>query len=763
MRLNGRDPGVRAAAVAALGCVIASLVLFREALAGRALMAGLDYRALFYPFLEYASRTFRERGELPLWLPHLFGGVPFIASMNASVLYPTEIPAWMAGLSPPVFYAWDSLIHQVVAGAGAAALLSFEGLGAGGAVFGGFVYAFAGVTVSQQGVATVGFYRAVTLLPWLLLGLRAGVAGSWKGTVLAGVVVGLMSLTFAAQMLAFAFVWVSLLLALDLARAATSGRTRQAPGLRRTVLVLAGAAGLGAVLGAVWLLPAVQYYGACVRAAPGASFSLQWRFSAAQFVEGVWPGFWGRVAYASDTVYFGPHGSDMTTVYCGLVPLAFAVAGVAAAWRRRWPWLVAGLAALAWSFGPDTFLGRPVHALPGFGGFRGWSRWVHFAIVPAALFAAEGWRAFREGNRGRRVVLGTLAMLTLMTLGAWALRGRIVGAVASSAYAARHAADAGFTGTAMERTVTTSLKRAAVAGPVSLAVVAGAAMCPAPVALALVSCWTIGDLVSAVRPYLDLGPMARFRVRDRVGEDLAARPGIFRTITDEDAAAVNGRMPLDLAFVSGHHAVPPSNVFRFAEAAARSGDARRHQSLLNVRYHVSYSRVAGKGLRLVKPSRDPWGQPVFIFEDPHGLPRVFFPDWGRSAAGFEAALAALSRPGWSWREAVLAGPAAPPAMYARARLRNLAGAAGTLSAEIEAEGAALAVVSEMAYPGWRAFLDERRVPVWRADALLMAVEIPPGRHRLRMLFRPMLFSLGLWLTALSTAACAAWAGSRAGA
>ena len=742
--LNGRSAGVRAAAAVALGCAIASVALFWDALAGRALMAGLDFRALFYPFLGYAQRMFRETGALPLWLPHLFGGVPFVASMNASVLYPTEIPAWVLGIPAPAFHAWDAVVHQAVAGAGAAALFSFEGLGFGAAFFGGIVFAFGGLTVTQLGVATVAFYRGVTLLPWLVVGVRAARDGRRWGIPVAGAAFGLMFLTFAAQMLAFSVVWVVLLLALD---------SRRRVG--RSAAAVAGALAAGCALGAAWLFPAAEYFAHCVRSAPGAGFSLQWRFSAAQLVEMCWPGFWGRVAYASDTVYFGPHGSDMTTIYAGLVPVAFAAAGVAAAWRRRWPWLVAGLVAFVWSFGPQSPLGRPLLAIPGFDGFRGWSRWTHFAELVLALFAAEGWRAFRETGRGRRIALGVLVLLAAATLAAWAVRGRVAGAVLASPYVARHSSDPAFSRPAVARTVRAALARAAVAGPGSLAVVALAAVVPGPAGLAAVSLWTLADLVQAARPYMDIGLAARFRIGDAAGDFLASRRGVFRTVTDEDPASVNWRIARDLEFLSGHHAVPPREIFLFAEAAARSGDPRRFQALLNVRFHVSAVRAGAAGLRLVAARRDQWGRDVFIHEDPAALPRVFFARWGRAVPDFATALGALLRPGWSWREAAVEGFPAPVAVWGEGRVTGLDRGPGRLSARVEAAGPAFAVVSETAYPGWRAFVDGNRTRTWRVDALVMGIEVPAGRHELRMVYAPPVFSLGLFLSVFSFVALAA--------
>jgi len=52
--------------------------------------------------------------------------------------------------------------------------------------------------------------------------------------------------------------------------------------------------------------------------------------------------------------------------------------------------------------------------------------------------------------------------------------------------------------------------------------------------------------------------------------------------------------------------------------------------------------------------------------------------------------------------------------------------------------AALLVISDSWYPGWRATLDGRPVALLRADAALRAIAVPAGAHRVEMIYRPLL-------------------------
>jgi len=63
-------------------------------------------------------------------------------------------------------------------------------------------------------------------------------------------------------------------------------------------------------------------------------------------------------------------------------------------------------------------------------------------------------------------------------------------------------------------------------------------------------------------------------------------------------------------------------------------------------------------------------------------------------------------------------------------------------------GAGVLVFSEVAYPGWKAFVDGKRVPLQTAHGILRAVPIPAGEHTVELRFRPWDLALGLLLGVL---------------
>jgi hypothetical protein len=60
------------------------------------------------------------------------------------------------------------------------------------------------------------------------------------------------------------------------------------------------------------------------------------------------------------------------------------------------------------------------------------------------------------------------------------------------------------------------------------------------------------------------------------------------------------------------------------------------------------------------------------------------------------------------------------------------------------------VIDDGWFPGWTATVDGRETPVLRADYLLRAVRLPPGRHLVRLVYAPLTYLLGATIT-LATA------------
>ena len=78
----------------------------------------------------------------------------------------------------------------------------------------------------------------------------------------------------------------------------------------------------------------------------------------------------------------------------------------------------------------------------------------------------------------------------------------------------------------------------------------------------------------------------------------------------------------------------------------------------------------------------------------------------------------------------------------------------TVLLEVDAAGPAFLVASEAHYPGWRAFMDGREVPLYYTNAGFRGLPVPAGKRNILMRFAPPLFwragllSAVAWMAAL---------------
>ncbi len=62
--------------------------------------------------------------------------------------------------------------------------------------------------------------------------------------------------------------------------------------------------------------------------------------------------------------------------------------------------------------------------------------------------------------------------------------------------------------------------------------------------------------------------------------------------------------------------------------------------------------------------------------------------------------------------------------------------------EVEADAPAMVVASQAFYHPWHAYVDGKATPLWRANYAFQALEVPGGRHRVKLVYKDMAFCAG---------------------
>ena len=78
----------------------------------------------------------------------------------------------------------------------------------------------------------------------------------------------------------------------------------------------------------------------------------------------------------------------------------------------------------------------------------------------------------------------------------------------------------------------------------------------------------------------------------------------------------------------------------------------------------------------------------------------------------------------------------------QARVLNSKFTAQRVDIEVETSGPSLVVVAQTWYHNWRAYVDGRPAPLLRANHAFQAIQVPAGRHSIRLVYEDRAFQFG---------------------
>jgi len=84
-------------------------------------------------------------------------------------------------------------------------------------------------------------------------------------------------------------------------------------------------------------------------------------------------------------------------------------------------------------------------------------------------------------------------------------------------------------------------------------------------------------------------------------------------------------------------------------------------------------------------------------------------------------------------------------------VRSIRAGSNRFDLETESATGGVVVSSVTFVPGWRVEMDGRRSPAFEVDSAFLGFRVPPGRHAVRLVYRPASWTLGLVLFALGAA------------
>lgn len=368
-----------------------------------------DFLTLHLPAKRFLVRSWQQTGEVPLWCPYQFAGMPFVHDVQSTAFYP---PHFVLYLLPERYVgaalSWLVVLHVLIAGAAMLAYARSRGLHGSAALVAAVGYMLAGKWLLH--VLAGGHYNMVPLawlplvLLWLERAIRRGsvLDATWAGGAYALIVLGAYPyITLYAGL--FIALWT---LGTALAEGGVLDEGGNAPSRRLGTAVIRWMA-LGAWtlvvavgLGAVQLLPSLE-------AAREASRSLGVTASGAAVAGGLQ----SIVGLVGPPLTMNPDALWENRVATGVLWLASAVLGIALGGKRaRYQAGVCGVLMLFAILG-----GVLLQGLPGFRLFQLPSRILLFLALPIALLSGQATQTLFLDDPDRAVDIGPYRRIFLKT------------------------------------------------------------------------------------------------------------------------------------------------------------------------------------------------------------------------------------------------------------------------------------------------------------------------------------------------------------
>jgi hypothetical protein len=355
-----------------------------------------------------------RRGELALWNPYIFAGMPLLASVYPGALYP---PNWLfAVFTPRLAMNLVVITTYHIALVGTYLFARKSGSNRLGALLAGVAFSFGGFMINH--ISQTSRIAAGAWLPWVLLALagcnEAVMLGSkrraWLWATFGALFIALQFFAGEPQMLIFTALVCALYCVVALGQ---FGDWRQRGYFLAACVALVI---VGVLLSQMQLQPSLELLATSERNDPGAVFFAGYSYPPWQLPALIFPYFFGGA-------FFGPYhteywGRDIAGIMCGYVGLlTWLLACVAVSKGRRdtrvWLWVTVAVVAVVLSFGGYLPFGlnELLYRVPGYKTFRGLYRHQYELTFALAMLAALGVTKLAELENTARRQAARLAIL----------------------------------------------------------------------------------------------------------------------------------------------------------------------------------------------------------------------------------------------------------------------------------------------------------------------------------------------------------------
>jgi len=732
--------------------VMSVFAFFGHVILSRDPLFGSDFALYFFPLKKFIRDHLLTCGTIPLWNPYQFSGTPLISNIQASAFYPLDFLFYT--VSTKYAYGYTVVLHCILASVFMYVFVRSLSVGRMGALLSALIFTFNGFLMAHLYAGHLTLIHSYVWIPLIFLFLHKFLTSSLlKYAILAGFFLGVQILGGFPQ-IGFYTILGTLLYALyAICRGPqrTSGR-----------YVAWAAIGMGAILiigfslAALQLLPTYEFMQLSTRAG-GTSYEFATidSFPPKNFITFLIPDLYGvpgnRTFWVSDE-------SWAFWEYCGYASICALVLTVVAirrimADRAGMFFVLLIVVALFLSLGKHNPLYKFIYYLPGFHHFRIPAQILFLYVFAVAVLAGMGLNHLKNGTvfsgTPRMFVLAGLSFLLILAV--WSY----VHPYSFFYVFFKLAKPTGFTSDQigqMHSVVTGAIFRATI---IFLIIVILFSL----YRRGLASYTTTGGLLILIS-MADMGSFAFPLVRTvhlqpspnqaYLAQQLKLDRDIYRAVVNNGCFPENAGLRHQFQDIQGYDPFILKRYVRYVNKSqqlpADDKVVNMHYirsvdnsliNMLNLKYVIDCAAAELRERKVFVPRAHIVHQAVVV-DDRETLDYMMGDEFDpMKTVVFSSA-----------PDIPVSGVKGDPGSHGE-MCQVLSYACDEISVDAKLNTPGFLVMSEINYPGWRAYVNGKITPLLTGNYLFRTVSLQPGRHHVRFVFSPFSFRAGTVVSLVS--------------
>ncbi len=740
--------------------LLLSLIFFHQILSSSKMVFGTDFLAGAYMSRDFFKTHLAEFGQIPMWIPYLYGGIPLYANVG-DLYYPIS---WLLRLLLPVhlYTAYLYVIQVWLAGIFTYLFLKQLKLSFWPSFLGGIAYMFTGFLVSLVYAGHEGRMAIISFLPAMLWIIH--IATEKRKLVyffVAGPILGFILLVPHVQLNYYLLATVFFYFLFRLYFIYKENKNSILIGKLFAYFVLVIV--LGFLLSAILYLPFYTYIPFSPRGGAegrGYEFATSWALNPEEVINLFIPTFSGILDN-----YWGRNAFKLHTEYVGGIPFFLAVLALFFCRKNKTVIFfgIVSLLALSVALGGHTFLYKIYYNLiPGFKKFRAPSLAffvVSFSLIVLGSIAFQSLLDRLKNPDAKSKVLnplwilcGVTLLLCLVIAGSKdtlvSAFGSLVGEQSQNLSRLENNYSSFVGGsfkfflfiTSFSLLIYLLYKRhlpLLVVGSISAVLI-------------VVDLWLIDSKFVRVIP-----PPQDIFYKDEVVSFLEKEPGYFRVLPYQYRSD-NYLMLYKIQNLAGEHGNQLQRYNEFIGAGQRrmvdfhNLAFPNFLNLVGAKFVISQSPLAMPDFKQVHQGN------LRIYENTKVLPRVFVVFKYRVLSESNQILDTLRKPGFDPSQEVILEEE-PKVGLSSDTLSGVAEIVSYTPNKVEVKAKltqpGFLVFTDNYYPDWKVYVDGQLDKIYRADYTFRAVYLKTGEHQMEFVFDRKYYNKGKLISALSWAFC----------